>query len=482
MADLDIAAGRALTRYSEAHQSSPDLSTIATDPEFLDMVAEELSAIESERASGAGSDSGTVGCPVPHSPPTTEPCNFTELVVNKLRDGDRVYHSNTATEHVLELVAGRSVLKAHVQFQQTAGVGPCGTHNNHSWDVAPHATIVSSTNAELNADLVWRGNTADLGFFNSGIAPTSYQFAAHRHGNSKIIQVRIYPDYAWSGTVTLSTSINPDNNHIEFSDASVVFTRVDDGQTQNLGGSITEFFTMLRRFYNFLQGVKEIADFVSQGTVTWQPVPPSFNISINSRWQENTANLRCGYYINFSLGFTPLIGLQLTIVLSNIAIAAIPYIGPLIIRAAGSRIREYVAITFTVTGTIGGTFNYAKSVSEPSGHASGSATGQLQFDFQIRGQINRDFAFVIINCGVRAGARGSVTVTGTGPVIDSQGMYLQLGATFDGLTLYAGIYCRAGTSRDTRTESSSSAPGASDEETYPWVEARDLIDPIRLRL
>ncbi len=475
---------RALDRYvAETQQTPESADAVLNDPRFMEIYEEEVRADQTGTSPATRSDSRGTGCPDGTGPASSEPCNFSILQINKANDSDRVYRSNQSVGDSISFVAGRNVVKANVQFRLTGTEGPCSQHNNHIWDFnRRHITVTTENNTSLDAGFIWSGNADRLGFFNHGIQPSIYNIACNTHRNSKRIQVKVYPDYSWSGTVTFSSRINPDTNAIEFDDTTVTFSRTDDGRTSNFGGSITDFLRLIRNFYRFLNGVKEITDFVSQATVRWQPVPPSFSISINTRWQENPTNLDCGYYINFSLGFTPLIGLQLNIVLSNVAIAAIPYVGALIVRAAGRHIERYVAITFTISGTINGTFNYSKETTEPSGRASGSVSGVLSFDFQIRGQVNRDFSFFVINCGIRGGARTSVTITGSGPNLDSSGLYLGLGATFDGLTLYYGAYCRAGTTRDTRIESGSSAPGASDENTYPWVAARDLIEQRRLRL
>jgi len=497
-------------RYAESHPELTQSNTQAmeSDEDFWRMYREEAAAIESSHVTPpppAATRSDTVVAPCPLMEHFSMVCGFATLQANKSQDSNRVYRSTPGSHsHVLEIVAGRNRAKATVEVRLTGVAISCDTHNNRVWDVSPQVPGTNLTNnSSLDLSLGWRGNTANLGFFNHRISPTTYEVSANTHNKSEHLTIRVYPDYAWEGTASVSFRVEEGTRNIRYDGLNIQFSRTDDNVTTQFGGRIQEIVDLLCRFLGFVFDVKEIAQTVTAGAVVWSLVPPTFAISLNSKWQENTTNLRCGYFYTLRLAFNPLIGIQLTVNLGIIAIQAIPYIGRLVAGMAGEAITRYISVTFTLQGTIAVDVTASKSSDADSGTVSGGLTGQLGFDFNIRGQVNRDFGLFAINCGLSGGARGSVTVALRGPLIDTAGSYASLTANFDGLTLYVRAYCRAGSSQTTRqtttaqgvtsgytnpdgsyavtdnsprlgAETNREQAGGNGEETYLWIAARPL--------
>ena len=496
-------------RYAAAHPEATSSAGMVHDPQFRQFFCEEVAAIEASHTrptvlSGARCDSATSTCPLAQKDTNhTVNCNFNSLTVNKENDSNRVYRSTSHDRNVLELVAGRNRAKATVQLR-AAGVSiQCDEHNHRVWNVSPVVSGATlNNNDSLDLSLGWAGDTSELGFFNHNIQPTVYHVVISTHNRSQDIRVKIYPDYAWEGSASVNFRV--EGRSIHYDGLSIQLQRTDDNVTTQYGGRIQEIIDLLCRYFMFILTVKDIAQRVTAGAFTWSLVPPCFAITIGSRWQENTTNLLCGYYYNLRLAFNPLVGIQLVINLGIIAIQAIPYIGTLVARMAGEEITRYIAVTFTLSGTIGCDITASKNSTDSSGTVNGGITGQVGFDFQVRGQINRDMTFMAINCGIRGGARATVTATLRGPVIDRSGSYISLGANFDGLTLYAAAYCRMGSSQTTR-QATTTAPayetghigeggtyavrnvspqlgaetnreqaGGAGETAYLWIEQREL--------
>ncbi len=511
------ARANAERRYAAAH---PELTTSAgmeSDPEFQRMYCDEAAAIEAAHvppppSSTARCDDTTSSCHPPVEPTETVNCNFTSMQVNKSGDTNRVFRSTAARSGVIDIVAGRTRAKATMELRLQGVSITCDDHDHRVWNVSPQVPgAVLTNNSSLNLDLGWTGDVSRLGFFNQRIAPTRYEVTASTHNKSKSITINVYPDYAWEGTASVSFRVEEGTRNIRYDGVNIQFSRTDDNVTTQYGARIQEIIDLLARFFGFIFDVKHIAETVTAGAVTWGLVPPTFAISMNTKWQENTTNLRCGYYYTLRLAFSPLIGIQLTVNLGIIAIQAIPYIGTLVARMAGPEISRYIAITFTIQGTIGVDVTASKSAEAGSGSVSGGLTGQVGMDIGIRGQVNRDFGLFAVNCGISGGARGSVTLTLRGPQIDTAGSYASFAANFDGLTLYVRAYCRAGSSQTTRQETPGRSyssgytgedgswqvrdtahhvagetnreqAGGNGEETYLWIAARPLGDPARIDL
>lgn len=495
-------------RYATAH---PELTTsegMESDPEFQRLYCDEAAAIEAShvppRPATSRCDDTTSSCHPPVEPTETVNCNFNSMQVNKSGDSNRVFRSGAGRSGVIEIVAGRTRAKATIELRLQGVSISCDDHDHRVWNVSPQvAGAVLTNNSSLNLSLGWTGDVSRLGFFNHRIAPTRYEVTANTHNKSKSIVINVYPDYAWEGTASVSFRVEEGTRNIRYDGLSIQFSRTDDNVTTQFGGRIQEIIDLLARFLGFIFDVKEIARTVTAGAVSWSLVPPTFAISMNTKWQENPTNLRCGYYYTLRLAFNPLIGIQLTVNLGIIAIQAIPYIGSLVARMAGDEITRYIAITFTLQGTIGVDVTASKSAEAGSGTINGGLTGQLSFDFSIRGQVNRDFGLFAVNCGIGGGARGSVTLALRGPLIDTAGSYASFTANFDGLTLYIRAYCRAGSSQTTRQETPGRSysggytgedgsyrvtdtaqrlggetnreqAGGNGEETYLWIAARPL--------
>ena len=509
----DEAQRNAEDRYISEGGSATSSEEMHADPNYRRIHQEEIAFIENQvleeerqttQQQQFRADSHSVPCSEEGESETVN-CNFSTLTVNKTEDSNRVYRSNGSDAAVLELVAGHSRAKATIEcVLDGIVISNCTTHNNRVWNVSPAVTGADlSQNGRLNLDLVWRGDRSTLGFFNQSALPTIYTISANTHNKSESIEVRVFPDHAWEGSVTVAFRVEEGTRNLRYDGTGVQLNRTDDGSTRQFGGRINEVLEILSRYLNLIFEIKDIARQVTAGAVEWSLVPPSFAFSINSKWQENTTNLLCGYYYNGRLAFDPLVGIQFQANLCIIALQAIPYIGRLIAQMAADEISQYVAVTFTIQGTVGVDVNYSKNADEESGTLNGGATGRISFDFQIRVQFNRDLYFISINCGARAGARASFTATIRGPQIDRAGSFASLEGTFDGLTLYASAYGRAGTSQTTRqrtpgrgivgdyntpegnyqvrdtghtlgNETSTEASGANAEETYVWIAARSL--------
>ena len=512
-----LAYNNAERRYAAAHpeMTQSDTQTMESDERFWQMYRAEAAAIEASHVppvthDTSRSDTVQSGCPPP--PAHTEDCGFTSMQVNKSGDSNRVYRSTSADPNVLEIVAGRVRAKATVEFRLSGVSISCPTHNNRVWNVSPMVSGATLTNnSSLDLSLGWNGDTSQLGFFNHNIQPTEYLVRASTHNKTKNIRIRVYPDYAWEGSLTVNFRVEEGTRHVRYDGLSIQFTRTDDNVSTQYGGRIQEVVDLLARWLCFIMDVKDIAQQVTAGAFTWSLVPPSFAISMNTKWQENTTNLRCGYYYTLRLAFSPLVGIQFTANLGIIAIQAIPYIGRLVAGMAGEEITRYISVTLTISGTLSVDVTASKSAERDSGTINGGLTGQIGFDFNIRGQINRDFSLFAINCGVSGGARGSVSATLRGPLFDRSGAYASLAANFDGLTLYVRAYCRAGSSQTTRQHTSSQTyesgytgadgsfqvrdssarvggetnreqAGGAGEESYVWIAARPLGNEVRINL
>lgn len=512
--DRNRARRNAENRYISEGNTASTSEEMQRDPVFHSIYCGELAFVENEIinrereqqriASEQRSDSARSPCQS-DSEATTVPCGFTSLTVNKVGDSNRVYRSIGSDDPILELVAGHTSAKATIENVLTGlGIYNCAAHNNRVWNVSPQVNPSDLTNnTRLNLDLLWRGDRSTLGFFNHSVVPTTYRISANTHNNSKNIEVRIYPDHAWEGSITVAFRVEETTRRLLYDGAGIQLSRTDDGVTTQFGGRLNEVLEMLSRYLNLIFEIKNITETVAAGAVQWSLVPPSFTIALNTKWQENTTNLNCGYYYNGRIAFDPLVGIQMVINLGIIAIQAIPYIGRLVAQMAADEITRYVAITFTLQGTLGVDVSFSKNSTDDTGTITGGATGRISFDFQIRAQFNRNLYFIAINCGIRGGARGSVTSTIRGPQIDRSGSYVNLDANFDGLTLYIAAYGRAGASQTTQQttprngivgdynnpestyqvrderhqvagETRTEEAGASAEETYPWVDPRPL--------
>lgn len=512
-AETEEAQLNAENRYLSEGGEATDRSQMGLDPEFQRIHQEEIAFIENrhieqesqeQQQDSMRQDNPTDPCSTPEDNQTVN-CYFDTLTVNKTGDSNRIYRSNGRDEAVLELVAGHTEAKATIECV-LAGVdaSSCPMHNQRVWNISPAITGADlSKNNRLDLDLLWKGDRSTLGFFNQSASPTIYRISSNTHNNSKDIEVRVYPDHAWEGTVNVAFRLEEATQRILYDGSGIQLSRTDDGFTRQFGGRINDVLEILSRYLNLIFEIKSISQTVTAGAVNWGLVPPNFTFALNSKWQENTTNLRCGYYYNGRLAFDPLVGIQLVVNLGILAIQAIPYIGRLVAQMAGDEITRYVAITFTLQGTLGVDVSYSKNAEEESGSLSGGATGRISFDIQIRAQFNRDLYFVTVNCGVRAGSRGSATASIRGPLIDRSGSYASLDATFDGLSVYAAAYGRVGASQTTtqRTpgrgltgdynnpdgnyqvretgntlagETQTEEAGSDAEEVYPWIDPRPL--------
>ena len=501
-------------RYLSEGGTAGSSSEMEADPLYRRIHREEIAFIENrhlaqereqQQQTAVRQDAAAVPCGSPEEENETVNCHFETLTVNKSGDSNRIYRSNGRDAAVLELVAGHTSAKTTVECV-LAGIviSNCTTHNQRVWNVSPAVTGANlSQNNRLDLDLLWKGDRSSLGFFNQNASPTVYHISANTHNRQKSIEVRIYPDHAWEGSASVSFRLEEGTRRILYDGTGIQLSRTDDGVTTQFGGKLNEVLGILSRFLDMIFQIKDLAKRVTAGACSWDIVPPCFTLTINSKWQENTTNLRCGYYYNGRLAFDPLVGIQFVANLGVIAIQAIPYVGRLVAQLAADEITRYVAVTFTLQGTIGVNVSYSKNAEEESGRITGGATGRVSFDFQIRAQFNRDLYFVAINCGIRGGARGSVTGTFQGPQIDRTGSYAALEANFDGLTVYAAAYARAGASQTTtqRTpgrglvgdynnpegnyqvretghrlggETQSEEAGGAAEQVYPWIDPRPL--------
>ncbi len=482
------AHNQAESRYAAAHPELRSNEGMESDPEFLRMYSEAAASIESSHVSTPAttaprSDTVVAPCPFREQALSTENCNFTLLQVNKSGDTNRVYRSGSGQPRIIEIVAGRVSAKATMELRLSGVSISCDTHNQRVWNVSPLLPGTNLTsNSSLDMSLGWTGNVSELGFFNQNIRPTRYEVGANTHNRAENIAINVYPDYAWSGSASVNFTINQSTRHVEYGGLNIQLSRTDDNRTSQYGGRVQEIVDLLARFFGFTFLIKDICQTVAAGAVEFGVVPPSFVITIGSRWQENLRTLRCGYYYTLTIAFTPLVGISVNVNLGIVAIQAIPYIGRLVAGMAGPAISRYIAITFTIQSTISVDVTASKSADSDSGTLNGGLTGQIAFDFSIRGQINRDFGLFAVNCGLSGGARGSVTVALRGPLIDRSGSYASLGANFDGLTLYARAYCRAGSSETTRFETTREQAGGSGEETYLWIAARPLGSEIRINI
>lgn len=504
-AERDQARTRAESDYVAAGGCATSQTEMECDPLFQEFYREEIATIENEHMEAERRRSSVTPIFVlrdpydtsamgPSSPCATGeervPCNFTSLTVNKSGDSNRVFRSTSSDFPILEVVGGHTRASVALECRlEGTNVASCTSHNHRVWNVSPAVGGSDLThNASLDLPLVWRGNRDSLGFFNMNASPTTYRISASSHDAMESIQVRVYPDYSWEGQVSVLFRVEEVTRNIRFDGAGVQLSLTDDGVTTNYGGRINNLLQIFERWLEVIFDIKDIAETVTRGSITWDLVPPSFVFSINSKWQENTTNLLCGYYYNGRLAFDPLIGIQLTVNLGIIALQALPYIGTLIARMAADEINRYVSFTFTVQGTLGVDVSYSKDAEEESGSVNGGLTGRITFDLQGRAQVNRQYYVVTVNAGIRAGMRGAVSGILRGPQIDRSGSYASATLNFDGISLYVACYGRVGVSSTTdgdapRHETSTSDDsGGSAERVYPIIDPRQPLKECRFNL
>jgi len=460
--DQDLAYTRAQDRYLDSGGMATTGEEMRDDPLFRELYVEEVERIQNDRlaqerrrqaSERRRADAAVVPCP--YADQETVVCYFDVLKVNKVGDDNRVYMSNGSDQQVLEVVAGHTRAKTSI-ICNALGVtlSNCSHHENRVWNVSPMIAGANlQKNDKLELDLLWRGDVSSLGFFNLNASPTVYTISANTHNKQEFLSVKVYPDRAWEGSVNVGFRLEERTKRVRYESTGIVFNRFDDGVSTQFGGKIADILETLARYFGLLFEVKEIGKKVTAGAFDCQIVPPVFTISMNSKWQENTTNLLCGYYYNGRIAFDPLVGIEFTANLGIIAMQAIPYVGTILARMAAKEIEKYVAITFRVTGTLGVDVRFSKNASANAPSPTiGGATGRIAFNLQIRAQFNRDLHFVAINCYASGGARGSVTTTFNGPNIDRSGSFATVEATFDGLSVYVAATGRMGASQNTRQE------------------------------
>lgn len=419
-----------------------------------DMRQDATTSSTTERAGTNRSDTAIATCPnATHIRDVAQSmdCEFNTLSVHKEGDTNRVYRSNSADMPQLSVVAGHHHSPANLQCRLSSARVNCDFHHQSVWNLIPALTNADfRNNSSLDFSLTSRSELNP--FINNNILPIRQRVVASTCNKTSEVEVLVYPDWSLEGILGFRFNRNR-SGRWNFAISSLSLEVTSDGHTEAY--ELNFFRTVLQRiadFMNLTAIASEILHDITHAPVEWEIMPPNAELSINTGWQENLNDLQCGYYVNASLGFSPLIGITWEIDLGETALRAIMASAPPVYAAYQSissliSVSEFIQITLRIESVINYEFtlHYNTTNGEyPS--PDGGVEGVITIQFEITLTPERITRALGINCEISAGVETGITIQARGPLIDRNGGFISLQANFNGATLYAGIEFSMGTS------------------------------------
>ena len=470
--DYQRAFNEARNQWLQTHSMAYSQHYMENDPVFQMLynsmveLMEEEQRIQEERirstststdlsttSTSSRSDSAITECPLRSEQHRTRDCNFLILTLNKRGDTNRIYQSSEESAHSLSVVAGRTDGLAEMECRVSSLSINCPTHNHRMWNISP---VISSTNLTENGILNIQAShrITNRSIILNHINPTRYRIVASTCNTTKEVELLVYPDKAVAGRVGFNFSRNSSTREWEGRIESMALEMTENGRTHTLNlETLRQFINAVCLFLNFTNRTRNIVQQVMGDAVPfeWELTPPgNVQFELNAGWRENSNNLNCGYYIHAQLGLNPLIGIEFTANLGEIAIRAILMAAPPLQTAyslinRGLHLTEIIQISFSIQSELNVNCTLRYNSTEVSLGFEGGTEGVITLRFSITINPERFTRQFGINCNISAGLEGAVNAELRGPQVDRQGGYVSFASNFNGLRIYAGFDVSLGT-------------------------------------
>ena len=481
--DKQAAHAKAMEQYRAQDPQGKGPADIGSDQVFQDFYHAELKAIETAKIPAlpppapvtTRRDATTMKCAAKPRQASAKPCKFTVLQTNK-PGSDRQYVSGGGGEAKLGIVSGHTRHRSTVQSRLSGVSISCPKHNGRVWNVSPMVPGTTLTNnAALDVKLRWTGSPKSLGILNHEVSPTTYKLSAITHELKESVEVEVYPDRKWAVSIEAEFGLRKEPWGLTC-EPSISVSRQDDGATVQYGDTFEKIIERVSQFALIVNDVRSIAETVAGG---WMPefeiTPPNFKLELSSGWEE-LDDLTCGYQTSIEFGGDPLIGVELEWSLGKAAIQAIPLVGGLLVRAAGSAIDRYIAITLSLEGEIAWSLSKKKPAAGDWEPVENEASGRIGITLSARGQLERNIPYWGIN-SITMSAKSGITIEPEEVKLGSGSFQAKVNVNFDGLVVEIRGTQRTGASRD---EEEDAEEGEEEEAASPlewsrvWMDERTL--------